>query len=442
MKIKSKIIITFCFIVCGSIYFNNRFLPFTYINGINVTNKTPSYIKSEIDGFYNSKKINITSKFATDELDSRDISYAEKADLTEISKLKEKQNNFLWFIPYKKNLSLNTNVSFDENKLDAQLTYMDNISGNNIQKPVDAKAVYINKKVEIKPEINGNLVDKIKLKDEIIKALRENRDINLDTGLFYVKPRYTKNSKKVINDAKYLTSIKNKIITIKVAGTTEKISGKAIISWYTNGLEKSTITYVDELKNKYDNYGDGIKDYKTINGLIVTIPDGGNYGWRIDKRKTVELIVKELKNIKTNNTVIEPVYHNTSLNKAPNIGNTFIEVDLNKQLVYGVKNGVKIFELPAVTGKNNKENETRRGVFKIWSREKNRYLTGEDYKSYVNFWMPFTFDGQGFHDASWQSSFGGNAFLSRGSRGCVNLSYDSAKTIYDTFSTNTPVIIY
>ena len=46
--------------------------------------------------------------------------------------------------------------------------------------------------------------------------------------------------------------------------------------------------------------------------------------------------------------------------------------------------------------------------------------------------MPFVY-GQGLHDASWQSSFGGNRYKTgAGSHGCVNLPTDQAALIYNT----------
>ena len=55
--------------------------------------------------------------------------------------------------------------------------------------------------------------------------------------------------------------------------------------------------------------------------------------------------------------------------------------------------------------------------------------------------MPFC-DGQGLHDAYWQYSFGGDAYMWNGSHGCVNLPSDVAGTIYDAVEPNYPIILY
>ena len=49
-------------------------------------------------------------------------------------------------------------------------------------------------------------------------------------------------------------------------------------------------------------------------------------------------------------------------------------------------------------------------MYSIFSRDKDRYLRGDGYKSWVNFFIPFN-GGIGFHDASWRSTFGGNIYM-------------------------------
>lgn len=59
----------------------------------------------------------------------------------------------------------------------------------------------------------------------------------------------------------------------------------------------------------------------------------------------------------------------------------------------------------------------------------------------VTYWMPF-FDGQGLHDATWRSSFGGSIYQTNGSHGCVNLPLDAAQRIYDSIDTGVAIILY
>ena len=56
--------------------------------------------------------------------------------------------------------------------------------------------------------------------------------------------------------------------------------------------------------------------------------------------------------------------------------------------------------------------------------------------------MPFDDTGQGIHDASWQASFGGDAYLTAGSLGCINTPPDVMAQVFNTVEVGTPVIIF
>ena len=64
-----------------------------------------------------------------------------------------------------------------------------------------------------------------------------------------------------------------------------------------------------------------------------------------------------------------------------------------------------------------------------------------EYETPVAYWMPFN-RGIGFHDATWQSSFGGNRYLSHGSHGCINMPKDKAAALYDLIPEACPVICH
>jgi hypothetical protein len=56
--------------------------------------------------------------------------------------------------------------------------------------------------------------------------------------------------------------------------------------------------------------------------------------------------------------------------------------------------------------------------------------------------MPFT-GNVGIHDADgWRSSYGGEIYKTNGSHGCVNTPYEAAKTIFETISVGTAVVVY
>ena len=122
-------------------------------------------------------------------------------------------------------------------------------------------------------------------------------------------------------------------------------------------------------------------------------------------------------------------------------GGTYIEVDLSAQHLWFYKNGECLSSTNLVSGMVGAGWNTPTGIYSIYSKTAGTYLVGEDYRTYVNYWMPFS-GGYGLHDATWRGSFGGDIYLYDGSHGCVNLPLSAAKTIYNNASVGTKVILY
>ncbi len=123
------------------------------------------------------------------------------------------------------------------------------------------------------------------------------------------------------------------------------------------------------------------------------------------------------------------------------ISATYIEVDISGQHCYMYEDGELIWESDCVTGDAAKGRDTPTGVYYIEYKQKNRTLKGEDYETSVYYWMHF-YNGCGFHDAYWRSSFGGEIYLTNGSHGCVNLPSAKAKELYSLVSSGMTVIVY
>ena len=68
-------------------------------------------------------------------------------------------------------------------------------------------------------------------------------------------------------------------------------------------------------------------------------------------------------------------------------------------------------------------------VCSVIKKAEKTYLTGEGYRSFVNYWMAVYKTLIGIHDASWQSAFGGERYLTHGSKGCINMRYEDVKQL-------------
>ncbi len=136
------------------------------------------------------------------------------------------------------------------------------------------------------------------------------------------------------------------------------------------------------------------------------------------------------------------------MHEGNDVGSTYAEVDLSNQMMYFVQNGQVVLQSGIVTGNPNKGNGTPQGVYSLAYKALDQVLRGTkkpdgtyEYETPVKFWMPFN-GGIGFHDATWQSSFGGSRYQTNGSHGCVNLPYDVAAQLYNLITAGTPVVCH
>ena len=116
--------------------------------------------------------------------------------------------------------------------------------------------------------------------------------------------------------------------------------------------------------------------------------------------------------------------------------------------MYFIKEGNVVLESYIVTGNPNRGNATPQGVYSLTYKTRNAVLRGErdengepEYETPVAYWMPFN-GGIGFHDATWQSSFGGSRYRTNGSHGCVNMPKSKAAELYKLIPDKCPVICH
>jgi len=128
----------------------------------------------------------------------------------------------------------------------------------------------------------------------------------------------------------------------------------------------------------------------------------------------------------------------------------YIEVDLANQYarLYDNKGSV-LWESYVVSGNTGEGRNTPVGTYSIYSKQTDTVLIGNDenhdgqpdYRSHVNYWMPFC-GGYGLHDATWRDSFGGDIYSYAGSHGCVNLPYDAAASLYALANVGDTVVVH
>ena len=175
--------------------------------------------------------------------------------------------------------------------------------------------------------------------------------------------------------------------------------------------------------------------------MTVTV-ETGTYGCKIDEDEELAHLYAAVPSgrVETRTPVYKQVSY-TGINGLDDIGSTYIEVDMTDQMMYYYVNGRQELSTPVVTGNTSLGRGTPQKVCYIYFKQRNRVLRGEDYATPVSYWMPFN-GGVGFHDASWQPTFGGSRYLTNGSHGCVNMPPEMAAKLFDLISAGTPVVVH
>ena len=196
--------------------------------------------------------------------------------------------------------------------------------------------------------------------------------------------------------------------------------------------------YATELLNKYNTAGKNLK-FKTTNGDYVEVKYN-KYGTKLDVEAEAEYIVNALNG--GISEVYVPTYEQEGYVRGLNdIGDTYIEVDMTTQRLYGYKDGELIVETDIVTGNMRRGWDTPEGVNYVYAKQKKRILRGANYATPVDYWMPVV-GNIGLHDANWRSEFGGEIYKTDGSHGCVNIPSEIMPTVYENFEIGTPVIMF
>ena len=120
---------------------------------------------------------------------------------------------------------------------------------------------------------------------------------------------------------------------------------------------------------------------------------------------------------------------------------SYIKVSIAEQKLYYYERNKLILETNIVTGMRG-VSPTPTGDYKVLSKARNVNLTGDDYTSFVSYWIAFKGNSYGLHDASWRSRFGGNIYTYNGSHGCVNMPRSEVSKLYNMVEIGTPVYVH
>lgn len=431
--------------IMGLYFFKDRFMPRTFVNGHDFGLTKISEFEKNYEDLSRNFELEILSKDKNlnDKITAKEINYIDSIGSAFID-----QTPFYWPVAslINKNYEVDYNLNYDEKALDEKIANLKAIKGESTES-TDAKIVFDNGEFKVEDEVHGNFIKRDELKNAILNHFADKDEkLDLEKENLYIEPKIKADSDYIKKQLASYKDLYNKKIIFDFDDRKEEVTGQDIIAMYSKSDDGSLVLdeekvahFVEKLAAKYDTY----RTSRIFNatGVGTVKVDGGIYGWLTDRPKTREVVVAALE--KNEAVTVKPVYRQDAVSrKIDDIGKTYIEVDLARQKLWYYNNGIMELETNVVTGNPNHGNGTPTGTDRIWSRERDRYLTGETYRSKVSYWAPINWSGIGLHDASWRSSFGGNIYRSGGSHGCINIPPAVMKNLYPKTFTGMPVIVY
>ena len=247
-------------------------------------------------------------------------------------------------------------------------------------------------------------------------------------------------------------------IELSFGGSKEKLTFAEIGEWvkadktdvgfgYTVSDDRIA-EYAAMLDKKYSNYQSYIT-FNTIYNTEVTL-ENKSMGWIFDPDHAVKMLKGYIENAasvkldltdrsaESNKWWLRTASDYTAVKNEKNI---VAEVSIESQYMWVRKNNKVIFESPVVTGDPNMGNDTPKGAYVVYEKKSPSVLYGPGYNTEVAYWIAFN-DDIGFHDATWQSEFGGTVYLSNGSHGCVNMPLYLVKELYGIAYVGMHVYVY
>lgn len=445
--------------VAISVYFMSHFFVNTKINGKNFSGKTASDVEKYLQTNIKDYKLTILeNEGRQDVISGSEIGLEYRAG-TEAEKLLKDQNGFAWPKAFftENSRKVSVNVSYNEESLNQRISQLSCLQTE--QTPAEnAKPEFDGNQYVIKPEVYGNAVDKERLTEQVKVHITEFQpQLDMVETKCYAKPKYVEDSKEVQEACDAMNKYVNASITYPM--NEPVVVDKALISqWLQVDGEMKVSLNTEAMKQWFTAFGDKYdtqgttRTFTTPAGKSATVT-GGTYGWSIDE--DTELV--NLQNSILNGEVVtrEPAYYaggTAAAHSGQDWGNTYAEVDMSAQHMWYVQNGQVVLETDVVTGEPIPSRITLEGVYSLMWKQRDATLVGDikpetgkpEYETDVAYWMQVTSSGVGFHDAIWQTAFGGTLYQipGTGSHGCINMPLDQAGALFNMIEPGTPVIFH
>ena len=435
----------------GSVYFENHFYIGSRVNGVEASFKNAKAAYEQILTNADDYKITFVDAKGNEvnQVSAEDLGFEVNYPVKQVQSLLDSQTGFNWvariFVPAQ--YYTKTGNTYDKVKVKEISSSLDFSRRESTMESENACIYFDGESFVIEEEVYGDTIDSRGVEKAITNAVENlQTEINIEDGSCFLEPSVKADDNDINRAVEILNKYMETDITYDLGdGIIEEVPAETKADWFTwdeyfnVSINKDAIAeFVDEMAEKYDTYGEP-KRFVTTDGKTINVPSS-SYGWKINRDGEVKQIMKDLKN--GEDVVRDFTYSNRAKSHGVNdYGNSYVEVNLSTQHVYVYRDGLMVLDTNCVSGNIAKGTGTHTGVYSIAYKQKDATLRGDNYESHVSYWMPFNM-GEGLHDATWRSKFGGDIYRNSGSHGCVNLPLAKAGEIYNIVEQGWPVIVF
>lgn len=439
-------------------YFTKHFYKGTWINGMECTYLTASQVKKQLQERISEYQLTVTTKDGESYTITGPQIHLAYVDDNRIDELMKEQDALWWlkkaFQGGKYEVSAHT--TYDETAVEPLLKSLPFLQEANITRPQDAYMQETENEYVIVPEVEGNALDEAKVLNLVQEAIKNGiTEISLADQDCYLKPSVYQDDTGLNEQVNTLNQLTSANVTYHVSGETSTIDRSILKTWLIQddqgvySIDPAQIeAFINNLADKRDTYG-GSRKFRTHAGNEITLASN-KYGWLVNREESIANLTAAI--AEGQQTELELVYSKKAKGEGANdLGSVYLEISISEQTMWCYKDGQVLVETPVVTGMESMADRAtpRNGCWPIFWKTTEYTMKGAiqadgkpEYTAFVHYWMPFN-GGVGIHDlASRGSNFGGDIYLTNGSHGCINTPLEAVKTIYETVSVGTPVIVY
>ncbi len=443
-----------CAYGAGCYLLRGRFLPHTYVNGVDYSEMTAGEAEAQFRSAYEGRVLTIEERGGGREtVNYDDIGYRITTGET-FQQLIDSQNYYAWPLTYLEKTRIVTREGFEysESRLEEALKNLECVKGDQVREPSDAEIIKTETGFTIRPEDEGTSLIFEKLLASAEGAVnRSETELDLEEADCYRKPEIYADDETLLSQIASIEKVENTEITLAMEGNVYVSLSKAVfLPWlsFSDGVlsidESEVESYTNGLAEQYDTYLHK-RSFVTYEGDTVEVGGGNydNYGYQMDREKSAVIIRDAIMSGVSQTVALEWLkYGRTRDESGTDFGDTFIEISLDQQHMWFHQNGEITVSTSVVTGTATPTRATPTGCFQVLQVLKDHTMKGSYGESFANYVIAIMTNGIAIHDSSWRDSYGGDIWLYSGSHGCINTPYSAVQEIFENVTYGVPVIIY